>query len=1271
MEHNQHNRKRWQVLPTLLLSALFICPLFISHAAAQSWTDVTDIFITNPGFDNNDGWTWEASTGTAGIGSGNIRFFSGRFDFSQTLQNLPKGHYRLSVQTFYRDGDSEDAWQAHQNDYESLDAWLYAGSNTQQVVSIFSESLNYNAAGRCWTPDDQHYYPDGRDAAGLAFEAGLYWNTMEFDASGSIDIGIRCESNRGSNYCVADNFKLEFKGEIVKPTAVTATIANNQIISGDHTTVSYTLTPANALSKGVNWTSSNNAVAAVSADGIVTGISVGTATITATLKDYPSLTSSVTVQVLKNVISPDALIINEIMAANIDEFISPAFNFDGWVELYNPTDRGINLSGLYVSDNAANLTKWRMPSSIGILPAHGFATIWFDSNNVAEQNAPFKLDTDGGTVYFSDEEGTLITSQEYPAAKERVSYARTTDGGNTWGMAGLATPGATNATSAFATQQLDAPIVDQPSQLFDNPLTVKVTIPQGCTLRYTTDGTLPTLKNGSTSANGRFTVKETSSYRFRLFPTTLTSDFLPSRVTTRSYIYRDRDYSLPVVSVVTDPDFLYSTEIGVMERGPNGRPGNGQSNNCNWNMDWERPVNFSYLDADGEMVLNQDVDLEMCGGWSRAWRPHSFKLKGTKEQGGTKFLPYQFFDQKPYIRNRTLQIRNGGNDNNCRIKDAALQYLVETSGIDVDCQSYQPVHEFINGEYIGVLNVREPNNKHYVYANYGWDDDEIDQFEMSPDSGYVQKCGTDEAFVHLVDDLSPYADDADTYAEIEQLLDIDEYANYMAVEMYLGSNDWPQNNVKGFRHRDGGKFRFILFDIDHAFNTSTPFTTFANKEIYTFDQLYPRYLGRITEQIRFVTLFKNMLKSDTFRKKFIDAYCLVGGSVFERNRVNTIVDQLVDVVRPAMMLTNESPSNTANTIKSNMTGRLNTMLNVLTNYSPMQLSGVKSQQVKLSSNITSARLMVNDRDVPAGRFDGKLFPPIVLKAKAPKGYTFKGWKNANGNYVNTADTWDISDSGDYSVEAVFERLDTDEELQKELAMPIMVNEVSAANSIYCNDYFKRNDWFELYNTTDTDLDLTGLYVSDDPSNPQKYQITAQGGFAALTPAALTLPAGGHRIIWADELNGMTQLHANFKLDNSYGMTVLVSSSDEFERNNASYFSKHPIMKSFTDGLTYCAHSGNQSVGRYPDGSNTVYVMNRPTIDRPNVITSADLPSDETNSSLDIADLPYPTPNTQHPTSIIGYYCLDGTLVAQHTTSLREGVYIVKYSNGRCRKIVIK
>ena len=1389
-------------LRLLALWMVLMCPQMVAVWAAGTWIDVTDQYMTNPSFDNNTstGWEWETNSGTVGVGSNNMRFYSGWFDFHQQLTGLPKGQYRLKVQSFYRDGLSDESYNAHQAGTENLSAELYAGDASIPLVSVYSESLSYNAAGRCWTRDNVNFYPDGRDAAMEAFQNDMYWNALEFSAEGDVLIGIMCPDSKNGNYCVIDNFvleymegsndgwtdvtnylisnpgfadndvdgwnwnsdassqksdygcmefwngtfdiwqdlaglpsgkyrlsvqafyragansstytahnngresvtarlyagnnekalmsvfdvefddnlnwdcwgpnssdwwssqppyfpngmssgsaafaqgaywnqmefdfsggdlrigmknstrksdnwclfdnfKLEYFGQVVKATSVQATIADPEISVGQQTMVSATILPSDAMCKKVVWSSANQNVAFVNGNGIVTGVGPGTTTIKATTTDGSKLSATVSVKVTKTPPTSASLIVNEIMACNVDEFVSPAWNFDGWVEFYNPTDQAVSLADCYMSDNALEPLKWQMPSNASTVPAHGFCVVWFDSNGIAPQNAPFKLDVDGGTILVSDDTGKLVVEQSYPSGMERVSYARITDGGTTWGFAVQATPGESNAATTYADQQLEAPVVDQPSQLFNGSLTVNVTIPTGCKLYYTTDGTLPTIES-TRSTTGRFTVSSTSNYRFRLFA----DGQLPSRVTTRSYILRDKDYYLPVVSVVTDPDFLYSSEMGVMTTGPNGRPGNGRDDNCNWNMDWDRPVNFSYLDADGKMVLNQDVELEMCGGWSRAWTPHSFKLKGTKEMGGNKYLNYSFFGQKPHIHTRTLQIRNGGNDNNCRFKDAALQTIVETSGMDIDCQSYQPVHEFINGNYIGVLNVRETNNKHFIDANFGWDDDEIDQFEMSPDSAYVQKCGTPDAFIRLVDTLSPNSNGS-AWSAIENLLDIDEYTNYMAVEMYLGSTDWPQNNVKGFRLRDGGKFRFVLFDIDFAFNTSDAFGTFFNKEYYTFDQLRPASLGRLyNEQIRFVTLFKNLLKNDSFRKCFIDTYCLVGGSEFEPSRTAAILDSLYNNVQPAMRLNGGSASSTYSDVKSRLNSRLSTAINALRNCSAMQLSGVTSQSVKLSSNVANARIQVNGIEVPTGSFNGTLFPPIVLTATAPEGYTFNGWSDENGNVVSTSASYDISNKGTQRLTATYTPLATDQELLADLATPVKVNEVSAGNTIYVSEHFTQGDWLELYNTTDTDLDAAGLYLSDDANNLLKYQIPASNG-----TVNTIIPAKGYLTVWADKLTSLTQLHTNFKLANENGQVVLVSSSDEFVDNNPDFFNAHPEQKAFVDGLTYTTHKGEQSVGRWPDGGRLFYKMDRPTIERTNILRSSDKKVGEDKSWMEKAD----------------------------------------------------
>jgi len=1144
----------------------------------KSWIDMTDLLLTNPGFTNNDksGWVVNSSASSQNASWDCMEFWNGTFNISQQIKNGPIGKYRLSVQSYYRCQANDRGYSKYQNGTENITGYMYGGDTQQKLVSVYSQSMSEYYNG-CWNPNGQNiYFPNTMESARAAFDKGLYWNTLDFEAGGDFSIGLKCESNQSDNWCIFDNFRLEYYGDMVKVSSIEVKADKTELIIGETATATAIASPANATFTWVDWSSDNEQVVTIDNTGLITAHSVGTATITATALDGSGTTGTMSISVTRNPATANSLFINEIMVSNIDEYISPAFNFDGWIELYNPTDRPVELTGLKLSDPANGKGPWVMPQAMGIIPAKSFRLVWFDSADLRPDQVPFKLETDGGTILITDENDNVIVSQDYPAALERISYARATDMTGEWGYTSTSTPGASNNGIALLTQQLAAPVVDQPSQLFNGSLTITVNIPGGCTLRYTTDGTLPTLENGQTSKTGQFTINSTSNYRFRLF----SSDLLPSRVTTRSYILRDKDYYLPVVSVVSDPDFIYSSEIGVFAKGPNGRPGNGQSENCNWNMNWERPVNFSFLDGDGEMMLNQDVNLEMCGGWSRAWTPHSFKLKGDKEMGGNKHLPYPFFEQKPYIRNRTIQVRNGGNDTNARFKDPAIQVIIARSGLNIDYQSYQPVHEFINGSYIGVLNMREPNNKHFVYANYGWDDDEIDQFEMGPDSGYVQKCGTPDAFYELVDVLSPNAANAQTYEEICRVLDIDEFINYIATQLYLGGTDFPQNNVKAFRHRDGGRFRFVIFDLDFAFDTSDPFNTFFNKENYLFNELYPRSLGRIQDQIRLVTLFKNLLKNEEFRQRFIDTYCIIGGSVFEPSRCDEIIDELLARVEPAMNLKNESSSSKANEVKSALRYRLNTSINALKNYKTFNLSSATPIQIKLSSNTEGGKFYINDIEVPTDNFNGKLFAPANIKAVAPAGYKFYRWERENGQLYSPRAEISLP-TEDINLVATFTELTNSEKVAEGIT-PVRINEVSGSNDSYIDEYGKKGDWVELYNTTSEPVDVEGMYLTDNLEKPTKYQITKGS-----THANTIIPAHGHLIIWCDKRETSDQgLHASFKIDGDGGILSLTAAD-----------------RSWKDVIVYEAHDARTTVGRYPDGTAEVYALSQATIGKSNIKTS--------------------------------------------------------------------
>ena len=150
----------------------------------------------------------------------------------------------------------------------------------------------------------------------------------------------------------------------------------------------------------------------------------------------------------------DNLVINEVMASNAGVVMSPATNFDSWIEIYNPNTTAIDLSGMFLSNDPDNLTRWKMPSDIGTVPPKGFKVVWLGSSDIKSNQAPFKLDCDGGAIYLSNKNGQLITSVNYPQALSRTSWARTTDGKDGWNWTANATPGATNATAVFASERL-------------------------------------------------------------------------------------------------------------------------------------------------------------------------------------------------------------------------------------------------------------------------------------------------------------------------------------------------------------------------------------------------------------------------------------------------------------------------------------------------------------------------------------------------------------------------------------------------------------------------------------------------------------------------------------------------------------------------------------------------------------------------------------------------------------------------------------------------
>lgn len=131
---------------------------------------------------------------------------------------------------------------------------------------------------------------------------------------------------------------------------------------------------------------------------------------------------------LTSEVSPGDLVINEFMADNVSHVLDDDNDYDDWVELYNNTPYPISTSGLYLSDNDTNVTKWAMPNVT--IPSASYLIVWADENgNEGSLHANFQLaSTTGEWLGLSYSDDNTIDSLTYDVVDMDQSLARFPNG---------------------------------------------------------------------------------------------------------------------------------------------------------------------------------------------------------------------------------------------------------------------------------------------------------------------------------------------------------------------------------------------------------------------------------------------------------------------------------------------------------------------------------------------------------------------------------------------------------------------------------------------------------------------------------------------------------------------------------------------------------------------------------------------------------------------------------------------------------------------------
>lgn len=145
----------------------------------------------------------------------------------------------------------------------------------------------------------------------------------------------------------------------------------------------------------------------------------------------------------------NTLVINEFLAKNDNTNTDDNGENDDWLEIYNVGDEDLNLSGMYLTDDRTNLTKWQFPFGGVMLAAHDYLLVWCDEDE--EQSGlhtNFKLSTDGEFIALTGTDGTsTYDTLTFGPQEADISFGRFPDGSDNWELLLQPTPGMTNAVN--------------------------------------------------------------------------------------------------------------------------------------------------------------------------------------------------------------------------------------------------------------------------------------------------------------------------------------------------------------------------------------------------------------------------------------------------------------------------------------------------------------------------------------------------------------------------------------------------------------------------------------------------------------------------------------------------------------------------------------------------------------------------------------------------------------------------------------------------------
>lgn len=523
---------------------------------------------------------------------------------------------------------------------------------------------------------------------------------------------------------------------------------------------------------------------------------------------------------ITSLVYTQTLRINEFMALNQTVLTDEDGEYSDWIEIYNPTENGIDLEGWGLTDEMGIPFKWTFPD---IILNGGEYLLLFASDkdrSVAgsELHTNFKLSGSGEYFALFNPSGIAVTEFDpsFPAQQTDYSY------GFYEGMYvefSDPTPGEDNNLSGGTV--IPAPDFNMQHGFFESPfnLVMSSSVPDA-DIYYTSDGSIPSASHG-TLYTVPISIETTSVIR----AIAVKYEQTPSKITTQTYLFLDdvihqtntpsgyptewgpytaisgtaiADYEMdpemiadpafatrvkeglmdiPTLSLVSDKGNFFSHDLDPVTGGIyiyTGAPGDERG------LGWERPVSAEYFNSKDSIDFQVNCGILLQGGHSR--RPekdpkHSFQLKFRSEYGPSR-LNYPIFGENAAQSFNNLVLRAGfglswlhwTSDERERgqlQRDPWTKDAQRAMGHPSSNSIY--VHLYINGIYWGVYNPCERLDADYAVSYFGGDETEYDVIKDYMESGLDDPAvdGTTDAWDDMIGMVNAGLINNDAYQAIQ------------------------------------------------------------------------------------------------------------------------------------------------------------------------------------------------------------------------------------------------------------------------------------------------------------------------------------------------------------------------------------------------------------------------------------------------------------------------------------------------------------------------